>query len=37
MTMATRSIPIVSCLLAARAMTILVPTPSVDVASTGWR
>ena len=36
-TMPTRSMPIVSCLSSACAMATLVPTPSVDVASSGWR
>ena len=35
--MATRSMPIVSNRPAARATIALVPTPSVDDTSTGWR
>ncbi len=37
MTIATRSMPIVSWTSIARATAILVPTPSVDVASSGRR
>jgi hypothetical protein len=36
-TMATRSIPMVSCRSIRRATAIFVPTPSVDVASSGRR
>ena len=35
--MATRSIPTVLCTSIAWATAILVPTPSVDEASSGWR
>ena len=36
-TMPTRSMPIVSYRPSLLAMTTLVPTPSVEVASSGWR
>ena len=36
-TMPTRSKPMVSCRSSAWAIATLVPTPSVEVASTGWR